>query len=289
MKTQAKTRSTAILAAILLLTAASAAEAQSVAAASAAQAAGAKGINSGEARETLGVGDSIRITVFQNPDLSTETRVSEKGTIQYPLLGEVKLAGETANSAAHLIADKLKKGNYVRNPQVSVAVTTVRSRQVSVLGEVTRPGRYPLEDANPKLTDILALAGGLTPAADASVTVILQRGGESKKLEVDVPKMYRTGDLSANFDVQPGDMIYVQRAPVFYIYGEVQRAGSYRLDKGLSVMHAITLASGLTPRGTERGLKIHRRGADGKTQKLDAQPGDPIQADDVIYVKESIF
>ncbi len=242
-----------------------------------------------DSRETLGAGDSIRVTVFQNPDLTTETRISERGTIVFPLIGEVALAGQTPTEGGVRIAAQLKQGDYIKNPQVSLSVIQVRSRQISVLGQVGRPGRYSLDDINSKLTDILALAGGISPGGDDVVTVMIARGSQIRKLEIDVPKMYRSGDLSQNIEVESGDTIYVQRAPVFYIYGEVQRAGAYRLEPDMVVMHALSLGGGLTPRGTDRGLKINRRTPDGSVRKLDAKLTDRVQPDDVIYVGESLF
>jgi polysaccharide biosynthesis/export protein len=243
----------------------------------------------GESREILGEGDSIRITVFQNPDLTTETRISEQGTITFPLVGEIPLSGLTPSGAEARIAERLIKGKFVLKPQVSLNVLRVRSRQVSVLGQVARPGRYPLDDTSSNLTDILALAGGVSPTGDDNVTVMVTRDGKTAKLEINVPTMYRTGDLSRNLELQNGDTVYVQRAPVFYIYGEVQRAGSYRLEPAMTVMQALSVGGGVTLRGTDRGLKIRRRTPDGKFQAIDARLTDPVQPDDVIYVKESLF
>src|SRR6266581_2456588 len=243
----------------------------------------------GQSREILGEGDSIRITVFQNPDLTTETRISERGTISFPLVGEISLAGLTPVGAEARIAEHLIKGKFVLKPQVSLNVVRVRSRQVSVLGQVARPGRYPLDDTSSSLTDILALAGGISPTGDDSVTVMVTRNGKTSKLEINVPTMYRTGDLSRNFELQNGDTIFVQRAPVFYIYGEVQRAGVYRLEPLMTVMQALSVGGGVTQRGTDRGLKIRRTTADGKFQAVDAHLTDPVQPDDVIYVRESLF
>jgi polysaccharide export outer membrane protein len=243
----------------------------------------------GQSREILGEGDSIRITVFQNPDLTTETRISEQGTITFPLVGEVSLAGLTPAGAEARIAERLIKGKFVLKPQVSLNIIRVRSRQVSVLGQVARPGRYPLDDTSANLTDILALAGGVSPTGDDNVTVMITRSGKTAKLEINVPTMYRTGDLSRNLELENGDTIFVQRAPVFYIYGEVQRAGSYRLEQAMTVMQALSVGGGVTPRGTDRGLKIRRRASDGKFQTIDARLTDPILPDDVLYVRESLF
>jgi len=243
----------------------------------------------GQSREILGEGDSVRITVFQNPDLTTETRISERGTITFPLVGEISLAGLTPAGAEARITEYLIKGKFVLKPQVSLNVVRVRSRQVSVLGQVARPGRYPLDDTSSNLTDILALAGGISPTGDDSVTVMVKRNGKTSKLEINVPTMYRTGDLSRNLELQNGDTIFVQRAPVFYIYGEVQRAGVYRLEPLMTVMQALSVGGGVTPRGTDRGLKVRRKSADGKFQAIDAHLTDPVQPDDVIYVRESLF
>lgn len=243
----------------------------------------------GQSHEVLGEGDSIRITVFQNPDLTTETRISERGTITFPLIGEISLTGLTPARAEARIAEQLVKGKFLVKPQVSVNLVQVRSRQVSVLGQVTRPGRYPLDDTSSNLTDILALAGGVSPTGDDNVTVTMRRDGKIVKLDVDVPTMYRTGDMSRNIRLENGDVIFVQRAPVFYIYGEVQRAGSYRLEQGMTVMQALSVGGGVTARGTDRGLKIRRRGLDGGLHAIDARLTDLVQSNDVIYVRESLF
>ena len=240
-------------------------------------------------RETLGVGDTIRVTVFQNPDLTTEARISERGTIVFPLIGEISLGGQTPAGAGNRIAAQLKQGSFMKDPQVTVSVVQIRSRQVSVLGNVARPGRYALDDANLTLTDILALAGGISQGGADTVTVVTNRNGSEKKMEINVAEMIAKGSMAANFEVQSGDTIFVQRAPVFYIYGEVQRAGAYRLEPDMVVMHALSLGGGLTPRGSERRLTIHRRMADGAVRTIDAKLFETVRPDDVIYVKESLF
>jgi polysaccharide export outer membrane protein len=245
----------------------------------------AQGQNQGAAREGLGAGDSVRITVFQNPDLTTETRLSERGTMNMPLIGEVNLKGLTATQAANRIAERLKSGKYILNPQVTVALTQVRSRQVSVLGQVNRPGKYALEDASNRVTDVLAIAGGISPAGADAVT--LTRAKDQKKVDINMAELVR--DPKQNIELHNGDTLFVQRAPTFYIHGEVQRAGSYRLEPNMTVMQALSTGGGITLRGTQRGMKIHRRGTDGNLTATDAKLTDPVKADDVIFVKESLF
>jgi polysaccharide export outer membrane protein len=242
-----------------------------------------------ETADRLGMGDTVRVTVFQYPDLTTETRVSPLGTITFPLVGEVKIGGLTPAGAGTEIAKQLKRGKFMLNPQVTVVMTELRSRQVSVLGQVNKPGRYALDGNSSKLTDILALAGGVSPVGADTVSLVLNRGGKMEKLEIDVAAMVRTGDLSKNVDIQNGDTIYVHRAPVFYISGEVRRAGAYRFEENMTVMQAISLGGGFTERANERAFNINRRTPQGKMQRIDVGLSDPVQPDDVIYVKESWF
>jgi polysaccharide export outer membrane protein len=159
----------------------------------------------GQPADKLGVGDALRVTVFQQPDLTTEARVTERGTITMPLVGEVKVAGLTSTEAGRQIATELKSGKFLKNPQVNVAVTTVRSRQVNVLGMVARPGRYPLDDTSSQLADVIAAAGGI--AAGGADFVTLVREGKSQKMPVIAKGVY----------LKNGDTIHVDRAPVFYI------------------------------------------------------------------------
>src|SRR5215471_6271324 len=151
--------------------------------------------------EALGPGDSVRVTVFEHPDLATETTISGDGTLAFPLLGEVQVNGRTPIEAGRLIADRLKQRKMVLDPQVSVTVVSVRSRQVAVLGQVAKPGNYPLEPGTTRVTDLLAVAGGISATGDGKVVVVTNRGGQSKRVEVDVPAMYKTGDLSANLEL----------------------------------------------------------------------------------------
>jgi polysaccharide export outer membrane protein len=241
------------------------------------------------ADDALGPGDTVRVTVFQNPDLATEVTISADGTLAFPLLGEVKVAEKTPIEAGQLIAERLRQRRFVLDPQVSVTLVELRSRQVAVLGAVAKPGHYPLEAAHKRVTDLLALAGGVNEAGDDTVVVVTNRNGSPERIEIDVPAMYESGNLAANIELVPGDTIFVPSAPVFYIYGAVQRPGAYPLEPGTSVLRALALGGGLTARGTERGLTIHRQGADGAELELEAELADGVEANDVLRVKASVF
>jgi polysaccharide export outer membrane protein len=237
----------------------------------------------------LGPGDTVRITAFRYPDLTTEVRISEEGKINMPMIGPVTLQGMTPDQAARHIAERMKSGNYILNPQIDVAVLEARSRQVSVLGFVTRPGRYMLEGVTAKVTDVLAMAGGLVPAASDTAIVKRTRGGKSESFNIDLAAIIQGGDDSKDIEVGSGDSLFVPKAPVVYVYGEVTRAGAYRLEPGMTVMQAISLAGGVTPRGSESRAKLRRRGSDGEWTETPAKQIDPVSADDVIYVRESLF
>jgi polysaccharide export outer membrane protein len=241
------------------------------------------------AQYRLAAGDVIRITVFQNADLTLDARVSETGVISFPLLGTVPIGGLTLPQAEKRIADGLRDGNFVKQPQVSILVTQVRGHQVSVLGHVGRPGRFPLELADTKLTDILAAAGGIGATGTDTVVLIGQRNGRPYRAEFDLPSIFGTTRRSEDVVLQNGDVIWVERAPVIYLYGEVQRPGSFRLERGMTVMQALASAGGITQRGTIRGLRVNRRDAEGKVQVIESQLNDLLRPDDVVYIRESVF
>ncbi|MGZ3159665.1 MAG: polysaccharide export protein EpsE [Burkholderiaceae bacterium] len=236
----------------------------------------------------LGAGDVIKISVYDHPDLLLETRVSEAGSITYPLIGEVSIGGMSSAAAEKKIAGLLENGRFIPNPQVSIIVTLMQSQQVSVLGQVNKPGRYPI-DGKRNLTDILALAGGVNPDGSDEITLIRNRDGKTIKELINLIELVRNADTKGNPPLLAGDVVFVERAPRFYIYGEVQHPGSYKLERDMMVVQALSQGGGLTPRGTERGVRIKRRDEKGVLQVIDAKQDDPIKADDIVFVKESLF
>lgn len=244
---------------------------------------------SANAQYRLAPGDVIRITVYQSPDLSVETRITEAGTISYPLLGTVQVGGLGVSQAEQRIADGLRSGNFVKQPQVNILVTQVRGNQVSVLGQVGKPGRYPLETGDFRLTDMLAIAGGISGSGGDIVVVVGTRNGQPYRAEVDLPTVFGPNRRAGDVLLQNGDVIWVERAPMIYMYGEVQRPGTIRLERGMTVMQALAAGGGLTQRGTERGLRVHRREADGRMRIFEPAMTDVLRPDDIVYIRESVF
>ena len=238
----------------------------------------------------LGAGDIIRVSVYQNPDLTLEVRVSEGGSFSYPLLGTVKVGGLSVSTAEKKIADGLRDGNFLKQPQVSILVMQVKGNQVSVLGLVNRPSRYPLETVNTKLSEILAQAGGVAAGAGSDTVVVMgTRGGKAFRKEIDFPSVFAASAQAEDVLLENGDTIYVDRAPMIYFYGEVQRPGAMRLERDMTLMQALASAGGISLRGTEKGIRINRRDESGKVQVLNLGMQDKLQKDDVIYIRESLF
>jgi len=242
----------------------------------------------GAADVVLGPSDVIKVTVFNNPDLTVETRINESGALTFPLIGQVQVAGLSTAAAEKKIADMLDSGGFVRKPQVNLLVTVLASQQVSVLGQVNRPGRYPLEGKRSVL-DLLAQAGGIAADGGDTVSLIRKRDGKTTKETIDVVGMVRSGEMQRDLELTANDVLYVERAPRFYIYGEVQRPGPFRLERSMTLVQALSVGGGLTVRGTERGIVIKRRDASGKLENVKAKHDDLLQNDDVVYVSESLF
>jgi polysaccharide biosynthesis/export protein len=236
----------------------------------------------------IGADDALRIMVYGYEDLKTETRVSTDGRISFPLVGEVSVAGKTTFEVEHELAGLLKSGGFIIDPQVTVLITEYKSQQISILGQVHKPGRYGLEAAN-SLVDVIAMAGGITDLGDEKAIVAHRTAGAVTKQEVNLRDVLEMSNKTELLPIQQGDIIYVPKAPMFYIYGEVQRPGSYRIEPKLTVAQALSLGGGLTTRGTERGILIKRTTQKAGIQNLEVKLTDLLQKDDVIVVDERWF
>lgn len=236
----------------------------------------------------LGAGDVVRITVFEQPDMATEARISESGKVRFPLIGEVTLGGLSVSGAEARIAEQLKSGGYVKRPEVSIIVTQFKGQQVSVLGQVNRPGRYPI-DGPTKLSDLLATAGGVALGGADQITLTRKVNGKLSRTEVNQVAAFQSGELSLDIPIESGDVIFVGRAPQFYIHGEVQRPGSFRLESNMTVAQALAIGGGVTVRGSEREIRLTRRDLSGKPATTSAKINDLVLPDDVLVVGSAQF
>jgi len=168
----------------------------------------------------LGSRDIIKIAVYDNPDLSLEVKLDEAGTINFPLLGKVGVGGLTPAAASQKLAKLLKDGQFVRDPQVSITVLTSHSQMVSVLGEVKNPGLYPV-DGKLTITDVLAMAGGVTVEGGDTATLVRAVDSKTTKDVIDIVGMAHREDAGQNKVLVAGDKIFVDRFLKVYIYGEV--------------------------------------------------------------------
>jgi polysaccharide biosynthesis/export protein len=237
----------------------------------------------------LGPGDLLKITVFKNTDLSLDVRVSDSGSIGYPLVGAVPVGGLTLDAAEKKIAKMLQDGGFVVNPQISILLTQGFNDLVSVIGEVNKSGRYSTEQSGGHLSGMLASAGGISPAGSEVVTVTGERNGKPFRREVDIVKMSSSGNAADDIELLGGDTVFVKKQPLFYIYGQVQKPDQYPLQSGMTVMQALATGGGVTGKGTQRGIVRHRRDASGKVKEESVSLDDDVQDKDVIYVKESLF
>jgi polysaccharide export outer membrane protein len=138
------------------------------------------------------------------------------------------------------------------------------------------------------LSDVLAIAGGIAAAGSDTVIVTGQRNGKPMRQEINMAELYLEGKTANDILMASGDVVYVHRAPVFYVYGEAQRPGSFRLERNMTFMQALVTAGGPTARGTEKRLRLHRQ-TDGTIKEVSPELNDLVRPDDVIYVRESLF
>lgn len=240
-----------------------------------------------QATVTLAAGDVVTMSVFGRPELTTTVYVSDGGAIDVPLAGSIPVSGLSPAEAAERVATAYREGEYLVDPQVNIVLAAIRSQQISVVGEVARPGRFPI-DTRTSVLDALAQAGGIGPLG-AEKAFILRRGKDGvDRFEVDLRDLLAAGSGQV-VELRAGDTLVVPKAPLFYIYGEVQRPNSYPLRTEMSVIEAVSVAGGLTPRGSAGRIEIKRKLKDGKFKRFDADIDDAVAPEDVINVRERIF
>lgn len=245
-------------------------------------------VGTASAEYIIGADDALLIKVYGYDDLTTETRVSAEGRITFPLIGEVVLGGHSTFEAERKISKLLTEGGFIREAQVTVTISEFKSQQIPILGQVNKPGLYPLESQS-TLIDAIAMAGGINPLGDDRAIITRHIDGKTVKQEVNLRETLEFPEKSSLFPIRKGDIVYIPKAPVFYIYGEVQHPGAYRLEPNMTVAQALSLSGGLTLRGTLRGIIIERRDNNGKPEKVEVQLTDTVLKDNVVVVDERLF
>ena len=224
----------------------------------------------------LGVGDLIEINVYGVPDLSTKVRISVSGDVYLPLIDYVHLASLTTDEAQELIQKRLEDGGFVRGPHVSIFVNESASQAITLVGEVNRPGAYPAIGER-RLFDLISAAGGLTDKAGRNVTIEHQ-GSPGQKVELQL-SANMAEDTQDNVDVFPGDTIFVSRAGIVYVVGDVNRPSGFRIeDNTLTVLKALALVGGGTRTSALSKTRILREGPNG-TQEI------PVNLKKILYAK----
>jgi polysaccharide export outer membrane protein len=241
----------------------------------------------------LGSGDLLLVTVFGASDYNHEVRVATDGSVSLPLIGTVKVAGLTPREVASDLQTRLSEGGYFNNPEVSVFIKEYATQGISVLGEVQKPGVYPLLGSR-TLFDVLSAASGTTQTAGNKVYITHRdrpQHPEVVKLTYDA-----SGVVQSNVPVLPGDTIIVQKAGMVYVVGNVQKpTGIVMVDPGLTVLKAIALAQGIAPNAALDKARLVRKTSDGQIaiplqlkKMLAAKiPDVRVEPEDVIFVPNS--
>jgi polysaccharide biosynthesis/export protein len=242
---------------------------------------------------TIGAQDVLSITVFDQADLSGKYPVELDGTFSFPLVGRVTAGGLSVRQFENELRRKLSDG-YFKNPQITVSVEQYRSQRVFIIGEVRGAGTYPLT-GDMTLIEALAKAGSTTPSASDEVLVVRGQGAKGPVLpgqanDTDIQRFnlkdLQSGTLAQN--LHDGDTIYVARAELVYVFGQVKNPGSYAIRSDTTILQALSLAGGVTPNGAMGRIKILRI-VDGDKKEVKVKLTDVIQPGDTIVVPERYF
>jgi polysaccharide biosynthesis/export protein len=250
--------------------------------------------SSGSARDLMiGAGDLLEISLYGMPDFKTDVRVSSGGEISLPMLGNVSVRGLSVEQAATLIEHNLSQKGIFNDPHITVFVKEYATQGISVLGEVQKPGIYPLLGER-KLYDAISAAGGTTPKA-GRYAMVTRRNDPQHPLQV--PLLTGADSMRNNVSVEPGDTIVVSKAGVVYVVGDVRQPGGFVMENGndITVLQAIALAQGIGPNAALNGAKLVRKTPEGPKEVplalkkiLAAKAPDPqLQADDIVFVPDS--
>src|ERR1700730_12598362 len=242
----------------------------------------------------VGAQDILTITSYDQADLSGKFTVEADGSFAYPMIGRVQAGGMTLRQVEAQVKKQLKDEGFFNNPQITVSMEQYKSQKIFVVGEVRTPGSYPLSgDMN--LVEALARAGSTLPTASGEVVIVHPTGGHvsgpvlpsqenaDNVIRIDIREL-QSGSISQNTALRDGDTIFVPRAESVYVFGQVKNPGAYALQqKNTTVLQALSLAGGVTDRGSTARIRIARI-VNGEKQELKVKIGDIVQPGDTIIV-----
>jgi polysaccharide export outer membrane protein len=242
----------------------------------------------------IGAGDLIKVSVLGAPEYDQDVRVAGSGEIVIGLAGRVHVAGLTTEQAQELIRKRLMDGGYFADPQVAVFEKEFATQGVSVLGEVQKPGVYPMTGPR-RLFDVLSLAGGTTAKAGQVVTISSR--DKIKTLQNVSFSSDPQKNMAANVDIVPGDTVVVSKAGVVYVVGDVKHPMGVIMENGghITILQALATAEGANSTAALKNAKIVRKGENGPTElPVDIKkimqaktPDVTLQAEDVVFIPSS--
>lgn len=240
---------------------------------------------------TVGDGDVLSISVYENEDLSTTVRVTANNTIRIPLIGEISVANLTVSKVSSKIENLLADG-YLVNPQVDVFIKEYRSKKAIILGQIRNPGLYELRGKT-TLLEFISKAGGMTSDAGYRATIKRKNLARDKKkknkIEIDLERLIEKGDTTLNISIKDGDSLYISKADIYYVSGEIKKPDSYKFESDITIIKAITRAGGFSKIAARDKVKIIRIVKGRKTIITNVKMDEPVLPDDVIVVPESFF
>ena len=237
--------------------------------------------------------DQVVITVFGVKQFSNKYPVAADGSLEFPELGRIPVAGMTARELGDFITKKLKDLDIVRNPQVTVELEQTPNKKVTVNGPVRTPGMVAFA-GELTLLEALVKSGGRLPEADDEVLIhrasSLQAGASATEKTAIVvnARELENGALERNVVLQDGDVVLVRKALPVTITGFVRSVGSYTIQSGMTVQQALALAGGIADRGSSKRIEITRK-IDGKAVTLKVKETDVVKAGDIIKVGPRIM
>jgi polysaccharide biosynthesis/export protein len=252
-----------------------------------------------QADYVVGPQDVLTITSYDQADLTGKFALEADGTFTYPLIGRVKAGGLTLRQVESELKKQLVDEGYFKNPQITVAVEQYKSQKIFIVGEVRAPGSYPLS-GDMSLIEALARAGSTLPSAGGEAVIVHpaspgvsgptlpNQDPAANIVHVDLRDL-QNGMLAQNAALRDGDTIFVPRAESVYVFGQVRNPGAYFLQqKDTSVLQALSLAGGVTDRGSTGRIRIVRV-VNGEKTETKVKLTDVVQPGDTIVVGERFF